>query len=202
MLIGNDIVALNEKQNLKSFNRPGYLMKFSFPSEQRRCKDLETNSTAFLWSLKESTYKLIQKYLNVNIFNPKDFYLLTCKASSDVITSTIEYTPGNLLLTGNTFTNRDYVHTITLLKQEHLTQCQHKVIRYDASEPQEMISTRLKKALAEHVGSRLNIYDTSQINIVKNRHGIPCISLSKNIIPDISLSHDGEFGAYVYLCAL
>ncbi|MGM0650943.1 MAG: hypothetical protein ACQES1_10620 [Bacteroidota bacterium] len=200
MLVGNDIVALHEKHNLKSFNRPGYVMKFSFLSEQEQCNNIETNSIAFLWSIKESAYKLIQKYLTLVPFNPKHFQLTSCNQFSDtIINSSIEYTPQKLKLSALTHVNNEYIHTMAVLNQKHIKQVHYQIIKYPAKASQQEISQEIRNALIQNVSSDLCLNPSEKVSITKNEQGIPRLLLSNGYPPDISISHDGEFGAYAYL---
>lgn len=202
MLVGNDIVALNDKDNITSFNRAKYLMKISLPTEIIVSKLTGIKQTAFLWSIKESAYKLTQKHLSSTSFHPKHYQLISCnQLSENNFQSSIEYIPLKLKLYAITQINNEYIHTIMVLNQEHLNYCHYQTIKYASKTSQLKISKEIKKTLIQNVSSSLGINPSGKINITKNKHGIPYLLLNNKTLNslDISISHDGEFGAYAFL---
>ncbi|MDA3818953.1 MAG: hypothetical protein PF590_00550 [Candidatus Delongbacteria bacterium] len=90
---------------------------------------------------------------------------------------------------------------MAVLNQKHIKQVHYQIIKYAAKASQQEISQEIKNALIHNVSSDLRHNSTEKISITKNEQGVPRLLLNQTQGPDISISHDGEFGAYAYLSA-
>lgn len=200
--IGNDVVALNDFFNMRSFSNPRYLKKVMTSSELSFI--ISANSPWFLphlyWSCKESVYKaaiksgynqpFIPMYFDAQIhdivfFNHGDTYA-NCSG-------TVKH--DGLLHFFSSNITKGYITTIACSEYEPLADIYTAIGCADAPYQSFIARTHLGEELSGRWKQK-----KSEVFIGKNEKGIPfAISLKTNEGADISFSHDGPFYSYAFL---
>lgn len=199
--IGNDLVALKEKCNERSYSDEQYLNKILTPAEFQL---LSVNKDIFylpqlFWSCKESAYKIAVK-TGLNIcFVPQYFEVtsvsikLQNKDETREIQGTIGFAEKKLFYQSQV--HHDYIHTVALTDPAFFINITSHV------EEKYMVcnSSETRRLLKQHLADKHSC-KPENIDIIKNSDGIPCILINKKKAGyDLSLSHDGNFFSYTIL---
>ncbi|MCH7559043.1 MAG: 4-phosphopantetheinyl transferase family protein, partial [Planctomycetes bacterium] len=137
--LGNDLVSLKDRSNLRAFHNKRYLNKV-FTEQEIALANGKSNplsTFARLWSCKESAYKVMRKQgLRIG-FNPSSFEVTP--TSKDWL---VAYR-GQIVYTTSTVTDA-YVHTIAS-SNPHILRSTHTKIEYTNSRKPSTISEIGKK---------------------------------------------------------
>jgi phosphopantetheinyl transferase (holo-ACP synthase) len=197
LFIGNDIIALNESFNSRSFSNTRYYNKISDIAERELLSIVGHDSSAILWSLKESAYKVICKLCSPVPFNPKHFRLLDIAEKNLFWDSKIEYVNGKIVLSGKSFVCSNYIHSWVMPFEQDQLKLKSKVIAFGTTD-KEQNSREIKHILKNELANFFGM-SSKQIIISKNQYEIPYVIFEGEFLPDISLSHDGEYAAYAFV---
>lgn len=114
-MLGNDIVDLKKANTESNWKRNGYLVKIFSDREQSQI--IHSNHPEqliwLLWSMKEATYKIINRETNLRLYNPKKFSCLLNENESAV------YFDGRAYYTKSSI-KEHFIHTIATKKIEDL----------------------------------------------------------------------------------
>lgn len=187
-MIGNDIIDLDFTSAQSNWRRKGFLEKLFSPEEQLILTETAEPeiSVWLLWAMKESAYKAHQRKFNLaRKFNPRDF---RCKINPMKGSSVSgEVTIGNHIYYANSSVEKRYIYC------------------YACSEKNAMINQQIfldsKDIKKELISTFSNVYKLAQekVSIKKNNYAIPYISYeNREIICNFSLTHNGNFSAYIF----
>lgn len=194
--IGNDILSLRDNSNLFSFSNSKYIQKILTEKELHFINNNHNiNYSPYLfWTCKESAYKIalkaglnkgfVPKYFEVN---PLDF----------VESGNIFRISGTVFFENNVYyfqseISSEHVSTIACTDKFGLSNIKKHIYTNVGSNN---IRKQIKIELAESFNK-----DANHFEIYKTEKGIPYIhSYSGNTMPDISISHDGNFFSYALL---
>lgn len=193
--IANDIVSLVDTQNIDSFAKPRFLLKISNPHENKILQQIQVNKPALLWSLKEAAYKCYSKMHPGTPFNFTQFQLVSCSTQNKNIYSEIVHIHSQHCFIGESTITAQYIHTIASVANNKAHTVHQQVIQCNTADPA-IIAERLHGFIKQKAAALLQTHIES-INIIKDIDNIPYLYANSQIIADISLSHDGQYGAYV-----
>jgi phosphopantetheinyl transferase (holo-ACP synthase) len=114
-MLGNDIVDLRKANVESNWKRNGYLAKIFSDREQSQIihSNYPERLIWLLWSMKEATYKIINRETKLRLYNPKKFScLLNEKESSVHFEGCTYYTKSSI--------QEHFIHTIATQKAENL----------------------------------------------------------------------------------
>jgi phosphopantetheine--protein transferase-like protein len=224
--IGNDIVDLKDRnirgksQNIRFVNRV-----FTSAEKKQIFESPDPDSVLWaLWAGKETAYKIISKQHRVSsaprlyevrsacpdsrgFLTPETERLEKLDASSSYhkeFVGVVDTPQGVCYI--RFFLTCDYVHCIgTALSSEALDAIVWKVVQIspDSETAKDIESTFVREALKKHLAVFCHIkQDDIEIKRENEIHGLgPPLVYVKGMLSDIdvSLSHDGRFGAYAFL---
>lgn len=188
-MIGNDIVDISLASMQSNWRRAGFLEKLFSKSEiDVVMRDEHPTIMVWrLWSMKESAYKANYRLDKVRKFNPKQ---LECKLIDDQLG---EVKIGTNLYKLRTETNQLYIHSIAL-KDRYKESIQQNIHNNEST----VNSSELYDLLLQHVAITGN-YDKEELLLRKTTEFIPELYSSKNKLKTLcSLSHHGNYGAYIF----
>lgn len=185
-MIGNDIVDFQLAGLQSNWKRPRYLEKLFTQKEQ----EYITNSTEKdqmvwrLWSMKEAAYKLYTQCYPRCFYNPKSFECHIEKNSGIVKFKDFECHVHSKI-------TEDYVLSEASFEKKSMTS---EVLRFENESTN--VQSRILKFKTLELASQTYPTQKKQFEILKDNFGIPTIDLGTNKL-NLSLSHHGQFGAYV-----
>ncbi|RYG22045.1 MAG: 4-phosphopantetheinyl transferase family protein [Chitinophagaceae bacterium] len=175
-MLGNDIVDLCKAKADSNWQRNGYLAKI-FNVEERAQILASPNANLMvwtLWSMKEATYKIINRELSKRFYSPRKF---TCKSNG---------TEGIVAFEGRIFYTRSEigdhsVHTIACTEKQNLA----------------LIQTYYGKNNSSYLHDFYAKFESYSIE--KNSHGQPyLVDKEHGATYAISISHHGLYVAIVF----
>jgi len=175
-MLGNDIVDLDAAKIQSNWKRNGYLAKIFSAEEQAQilASNHPNQLVWLLWSMKEATYKIINRESSKRFYSPNKFYC------------SLKGTNGIVRFEGQNYytksvVNERLIHTIASVKKENLPLIQ---THYAKNKPNYLLAFNAASA---------NYF------IEKNAMGIPSL-INKNNRERyaVSISHHG---AYLAICS-
>lgn len=178
-MVGNDIIDIAETKRTTNYQRPRFLDKLFSESEQEFIIKSEDSfiSVWRLWSMKEAAYKLYTQLYPSRFYNPKGF-----QCSIEGNRGIVEFKDFKCYVT--TTINSEYIISEARLNKHQLTS---SVVKFKSTKQSEQRAL-LKSKLLEGFGK--------DFYLEKTAFEIPIITNSKEIF-NVSLSHHGNYGAYV-----
>ena len=170
-MLGNDIVDLNAAKIQSNWKRKGYLAKVFSTEEQMQIltSNYPEQLVWLFWSMKEATYKIINRESSKRFYSPKKFY---CKLDG---TDGLVNFEGRIYYT-KTVINANLIHTISSTKKTNLA-C-------------------IQTYYGENKHDYLSEFNAKSLNyfIEKNADGIPNLIDKKNSERyAVSISHHGSY---------
>ena len=223
LMIGNDIVYMKDADNLNRSGQKRFLDKIFTPSEQRLISksDLPDYMIWALWSIKESAYKVLNKFTGVRLYSPLSYEIqlnsvllknklketssgmIKCEQISDVEFLESSVSVSEFKLFAKTLITSNFIYSNASSALSLLHRAKWSIEETDETKPeQQSYATRelVKKQIAENKGIEL-----SQITIstegTKGQMGPPFVYINnkQNNKINLSLTHDGPYLAYSYL---
>ena len=188
-MIGNDIVDLTETKQKSNWQRPRFLDKLFTVREQQL---IQNSEDAFLmvwrlWSMKEASYKLYTQIQPSRFYNPKQFECEINGSSGEVRYKDFECYV-------NTKITAQYI--LSEARFVAMTVNSECIKLKDSSPKQQsdVVKNILLSKIAEHYTILKN-----DLKLIKSEFGIPSVyQNSKKLKINISISHHGNYGAYVF----
>ncbi|WP_299015164.1 4'-phosphopantetheinyl transferase superfamily protein [uncultured Polaribacter sp.] len=180
--IGNDIVDLNVAKTQSNWQRKGFLEKQFTMYEQNEILNADNPflKVWLFWSMKEAAYKCYMQQHKKRFFAPKKFL---CK-----IVST---TKGNVILEDEIFyinyiISDTYIYAVATKKN-------------DVKMVSNSFFVEKNTALTKIINTKLLSYFSEDIQLKKNRLGIPYLFKKDKKLPiSISKTHHGNYGAFAF----
>jgi len=195
--IGNDVVDLCEKSNIRSFNKSRYLQKISISKEVELISD-NLIKIPFLWSAKEAAYKAVVKNISgIDIFFPKDFVIIDFEKRNQFIYSNVKYIPAKIQVCIKTFIHHDYYHSIACNTFLNINKIKYSVEKLNFNIP--LNESEQVRALLFSNLKTVSGYDDKLFTIDNQKKPYPMLIHPLNNHIDISLSHDGNYIAYAFI---
>jgi len=175
-MLGNDIIDLKKAKTTSNWKRKGYLAKIFNLGEQAEILNSAHPEIILwlLWSMKEATYKIINRESLQRFYNPKKFSCKLNGAEGFVsFEDSICYTKSVI--------NENLIHTIASTKNENLTLFQTSYL--------------------ENTNDYLSEFNSKSANYIlgKNENGIPNLVNKNNGESHFaSISHHGAYLAIVF----
>lgn len=188
-MIGNDIVDLVEAKLKSNWKRPGYLDKLFTINEQRFIQNSEHKFLMVwrLWSMKEAAYKLYTQIHPSRFYKPKQFQ---CEINNSG--GQVGYKDFSCYIKTKK-TSQYIISEARLVAKDMSSEC----IKLSDSSAQHQ-SDAVKNALLTKIASQYTILKTD-LKLLKSEFGIPSVyQNSKKLNISISISHHGNYGAYVF----
>ncbi|MFY0602361.1 MAG: 4-phosphopantetheinyl transferase family protein [Flavobacteriaceae bacterium] len=181
-MIGNDIIDLAFAEAESNWQRKGFLEKQFTPKEQATILEAENSFITVwtLWSMKEAAYKIWVQQNQERIFAPIKFECEVVSEDEGIVHFQKEkyYT--------KTKVNTSLIHTIGFLEKTAQV--------YTSIGSVGEIDKRLKKKLQKETG-----FPVSEIKQKKTKSGAPnYFYMEKALTKSCSISHHGNYGAFVY----
>lgn len=196
---GNDIIALNDDANQKSFSNDRYLRKILTPVE---LNFIYRNTDTFrlpclLWTCKECAYKIALKAGFDKNFAPRNYEVNFENPSENVnrniFSGTVHFNDKKVFFLSEIFPH--YISTIACSDESQLDAVKSFTSTTSGSDHSERAREQLKKTLSVILKIK-----KSYIEVNKNKEGIPFLNIPNcPELPDISFSHDGIFYSYAFL---
>lgn len=195
-MIGNDIVDLTQAKRESNWQRNGFLDKLFTAHEQQlihTANDPE-RMVWLLWSMKESTYKVIMRETGKRVFAPLK---LACH-----INLLSEETAKGVVFQEKTYQTKSLITPLYIASVA--TPITSSPDFYQAVIPLESATyqsqtIRIRKEIKQYCTETLAIPENNS-SIHKNQHGTPVLHLINNIgellIIPISISHHGWYGSF------
>lgn len=186
-MVGNDIVDLAEAQHASNWKRPRYLDKIFTPNEQQY---IQNSNNTFLvvwqfWSMKEAAYKLYTQLNPSRFYNPKSFECSFQNENQKVRFKDFEcFTKSK--------TTSSYIISEARLEPFEI---ESEVITFNKKD-YKLQCIETKVALMERISQTYQV-PLSKLNFEKSDIGVPIVHFNRSKI-NVSLSHHGNFGAYVF----
>ncbi len=198
---GNDIVAL-AAINVERTRQARFYSKILSSSEQRLCADFEhqlpvENFVWLAWSVKESVYKFLQKFMPDLVFSPTKIIITTLETGLSLedkgaYNGMVQY--HNYTLYFRTIMDRGYIFSVVNFSDDFtgthwgVKQIESSGHAYQSSAVREFLLTDLHKLLPGN-----------NFTIDKSRHGWPMIMNNNKEIPlPVSLAHHDRYVAYSF----
>ena len=187
-MIGNDIIDLNYAKTNSRWQEQRFLDKVFSEEEQTfiMANDNRFQNIWYLWSMKESAYKIYARHSNKSSFNPKFF---RCKINSDT-TGVVSFAGYKL----NTFTyyNEDVLYT-TATFQNDLRFSDYCLLKGKSHFEK---SNQLKeKAILTF--ATIKSISKAAVTIQKKSSGVPYFVIDNQEQSNaLTLSHHGRFGGF------
>ncbi len=198
---GNDIVALGAI-NVERTRQTNFYSKILSPSEQQLYTALQPhqpfeNFVWLAWSVKESAYKFLQKFMPDLVFSPTRITLTRLESGFDfentaVYKGTAQFK--NETLYFRCIINHDYIFSVVNFKDD-FTHTQWGVKRIDSAH-----HTHQSSEVRELLLCDLNdLQPGNNFTINKSPHGWPIIIKDdQEISLPVSLAHHGHYVAYSF----
>ncbi len=187
-MIGNDIIDLKAARVHSRWQEQRFLDALFTHHEQSFIlkDDQRFKNIWYLWSMKESAYKIMARHLKHPKFNPKYF---NCEPVSDV--SGIVYF-GDKKVTTMTESNQDYIYT-TASVETPVQFSRSSILQVSSITEQ---SAQLKSEAIE-LFSELKSVSKATISIEKDPTGIPQFFINGKMQDHyLTLTHHGHYGAF------
>ncbi|NNL83414.1 MAG: 4-phosphopantetheinyl transferase family protein [Winogradskyella sp.] len=188
-MVANDIVDLEYSRKHKNFSRPRLITKLFSDKEQQyilNSDDVFFNC-CYLWSIKESAYKLYVQSSSERFFRPDLFQINLDHTSAEVTFKSFKC----LVKTEIT---KDFIYSEAFWKKTN-----HLSSTFMLSSTDYAVQSReTRNKLIDNMSLQLGV-ESSSLSIKKSSNGIP--SMYYYDLPlnsSISLTHHGRFGAYSY----
>ncbi|OEY71389.1 4'-phosphopantetheinyl transferase family protein [Salegentibacter salarius] len=180
-MIGNDVIDLNLARLQSNWERRGYLQKLFTEEEQefiKKSNNQELN-VWFLWSMKESVYKAVQRQYKLHRFyDPKQFVCSQVQLTSGKARGEVSFKDETFKTTSELFPDKILSYTVNS-EFSHFSE-------------EKNASSLLLQKVSEHY-----LIPLDSLNISKNGQGIPFITYhGDNLQIPFSLSHHGNYSAY------
>jgi phosphopantetheinyl transferase (holo-ACP synthase) len=188
-MIGNDIVDLLEAKLKSNWKRPGYLDKLFTINEQQFIQNSDHKFLMVwrLWSMKEAAYKLYTQIHPSRFYKPKQFQ---CEINNSE--GKVRYNRFSCAVKTK-ITSQYIISEARLVAKDMSSEC----IELSDSSAQYQ-SDAVKNALLTKIASQYTILKTD-LKLLKSEFGIPSVyQNSKKLNISISISHHGNYGAYVF----
>ena len=187
-MIGNDLICRKKWKKSFSRNMERKITRL-FSEEEKENIEASRNQilmTAIYWSMKESTYKCINRERRERVYSPISFECHLNKNNSGyVIYEKIKYD-----CKIDVFDN--YIHTKTV-KNENLKM--DELILEISEKSYDLREKQAKSRFTQWIADQLNAC-SFQVEITKERT-VPFYLLDKKKFP-LSISHDGNYYAFYY----
>ena len=186
--IGNDIVDLNLAKTQSNWQRKGFLEKQFTKEEQQNINDSKNHFLKVwqFWSMKEAAYKCFTQKVAKRFFAPQKFECVLSSSETGVVIFDDQkfYT--------TTFFNEFYVHTIAVnLEARNINNKNNFLGVVDSNS----LDKKLKLKLSEKTG-----FLPSAIEKRKTVLGVPFFYQKEKLITQsCSISHHGNYGAFVFI---
>ena len=188
-MIGNDIIDLNVAGLNSRWQEQRFLDKLFTQVEQEFIlkDELRFQNIWRLWSMKESTYKIVVREKKSSSFNPKSFH---CKITSD---SSGIVLFGDHAFKTTTKYNTDIIYTTAQVKETLQITDYFKLD--NPSQSYQLKSTAI------HAYSQLKSLSESSISIEKDRIGVPHFFIDRTLQTDaLTLTHHGQYAGFAISC--
>lgn len=186
-MIGNDIVDIAKAKEESNWQRPRFLDKLFTQKEQETITNAEDSFLMVwrLWSMKEAAYKLYTQLYPSRFYSPKKFECFIGNKHNVVKFQDFNcYTETRITL--------DYILSEASLKPSELAS---KVVQFQTKNIKSS-SLILKQKLMNSFSENFRI-SKEEFTFTKDDFGIPYIKFQNNKT-HLSVTHHGQFGAYVY----
>lgn len=196
---GNDIIALNDDANQKSFSNDRYLRKILTPVElnfiYRNTDDFRLS--CLLWTCKECAYKIALKAGFDKNFAPRNYEVifenLPEDVSQNIYSGTVHFNGKKIFSLSEILPH--YISTVACSDESHLKDVKSFTSTTFGSDHSKRAREQLKKTLSVILKIK-----KSSIEVYKNKEGVPFLNIPDcPELPDISFSHDGIFFSYAFL---
>lgn len=198
-MIGNDLVDLNLARQSVNWQRPRFLAKIFTSAERTVIQSATAPSLAlwFLWSQKESVYKMICRSEGRRFFAPKQF---ACDTTTDKvfdlnipIVGTVFYK--NLPFQTKTIIHQKYIYTVAQADDANVSSIHSDIFKLsDTTYPIQHQRTRQKLL---HDYARLSDLAKDDLSIQKDQLGVPYLYYQQERqAVYLSISHHGHYGSY------
>jgi len=198
VLIGNDIIALNDPDNLRSFSNHRYLEKVFTQTERSFINEFEDpHLPQLFWTLKESVYKTLVKMGCRYRFCPINLEIDTERIRfNQQIVVQVSYKAH--LIVAKAFQFPDYIHSIAATDLNEIERINYKV--FEIKPLQVGAQSHLVREFFIANYARDFSVSAEDLNIHSDyKTGVPavvCNGIVCNI--DLSFTHDGVYVAYAY----
>lgn len=196
MLLGNDIVDLQEARKTSNWQRPRYLEKIFTPKEQAWIQQANQADrwVWMLWSAKESAYKLSRQLGAERAYAPKRLEIRDW-TQEDATNYRLQVLTEQAELTVHTTLSHTFVHSVALIDENANWQAEILNLSGTHGEQRKQLREQVCKCVAE-ADSRVGV---EIYRIVKNESEIPQLWLGETKLDIVlSLSHHGRYGAYCW----
>ena len=198
-MIGNDIIDLVLTRQESKWQRPRFVEKLFTDSEQKMIQEVKHPELMvwLLWSIKESTYKIISRSEQHRFFAPKKFTGTLSNYPDCLNAPSISgfCTYKNSKFHTTSFISDHLIHTIA--QTENNQSIQHTFFNLPSSDSKvQSVFTRQQLKDCYATSKNLNVSD---LEVRKNDTGVPFLFYKNEKLPTvISLSHHGRFGGFSY----
>lgn len=117
-MIGNDLVDLRQAALDSNWRRKGYLQKIYSPQEQVLILNspLPSSMLWLIWSMKEASYKIVNRETGLRRYNPLDFTCTELFRNELEATGTINYQQSTYYLKSNI--NAQMIHSVAVSQKK------------------------------------------------------------------------------------
>lgn len=187
-MVGNDIIDLNAALSNSRWEEQRFLDKLFTNREQQHIINSNSRfySIWYMWSMKESVYKIVARNQKLQKFNPKNF---DCIIDSQTCNSV--YFENQYFQT-NTLGQDGFIYTTAFIKGESYYSKWIKLSSNDRT----IQHLEMKRACIKAFGNLKGITE-DLIEIKNNEQGIPQIYVN-NILQNtfLSITHHGHYGGF------
>lgn len=191
-MIGNDIVDLSISHICEGERRARYLAKI-FTEKECVIIDQLGNDDMWiwlLWSAKESVYKAVSRNEQVIRYAPKSLECLSIKNKSNSnYETTVEYNGEQFVVLSHV--SDKYVHSVT--NKSNFNQSISEVFTISSNENE---SEAIDHKVLMYISTNTK-YEYKNMSIKRDRHRVPHIYHGDKELYYLSMSHHGQFGAFV-----
>ena len=188
-MVGNDIVDLEYSRKHKNFSRPRLLTKLFSAKERQYISNSQDviSSCCYMWSIKESAYKLYVQSSGERFFRPDLFQINLDHTSAEVTFKTFRC----LVRTEIT---EDFIYSEAFWKKTSYLSSTFMLTSTDYA----VQSRETRNKLIDNMSLKIGV-ESSSLSIKKSINGIPSMYYNdQRLNSSISLTHHGRFGAYSY----
>jgi len=193
---GNDIVALGAI-NVERTRQANFYSKILSLSEQQLYKELQPpmpfeNFVWLAWSIKESAYKFLKRFMPDLVFSPTKIYITKLEPGLDAYTGIVQFNAHQLYF--RTSIDQDYIFSVVNFSDD-FTHTRWGISRIDSSDHTHQSSEVRKLLLCD-----LNdLQPGNNFTLDKSPHGWPVVMKGKQELPmPVSLAHHGHYVAYSF----
>jgi phosphopantetheinyl transferase (holo-ACP synthase) len=193
---GNDIVAL-AAINVERTNQPNFYSKILSSSEKLLYNELRLplpfeNFVWLAWSVKESAYKFLKRFMPGLVFSPTKVVITTLEARADTYTGIVKFDTHQLYF--RTIIDQDYILSIVNFSDD-FTHTRWGVKRIDSSDHTYQ-SSEVRKFLLRDLA---DLHPGNNFSVDKSPHGWPVILKNdQEISLPVSLAHHGHYVSYSF----